>query len=80
MRMRNNSTPNNLPVQTVFRDSNMVVSAERLTCVLMKLWFHIHRESCWFLQLVRFTEVETMTVFLPWQGDLGRGMGDVCES
>lgn len=51
----------------------MVVGAERLTCVLMKLWFHIHRESCWFLQLVRFPEVETTTVFLARQRDLGKG-------
>ena len=64
--------PNYLSVQTVFSETSMVVGAERLTCVLMKLWFHIHRESCWFLQLVRFPEVETTTVFLAWQRDLGK--------
>ena len=36
----------------------MVVSAERLTCALMKLWLHIHRGLCCFLQLVRLPEVE----------------------
>ena len=32
-----------LSMQTLLRESNMVVSAKRLNCVLMKLWLHIHR-------------------------------------
>lgn len=38
----------------------------------MKLWLHIHRKSCWLLQLVRFPEVETTVVLVAWQGDLER--------
>ena len=58
--MQGNNVPNDLQMQTLLRKSNVVVSAKRFTCVLMKLWLHIHRELCWFFQLVRFPEVETV--------------------